>query len=130
MDWRYLCPAEDFDNGPAESPVIGYVLLDFDAGMVYSGLGRSLLWLDPAKLDAVVLREAEANELISLLEKKSALWEYPDVRTGGGRTRDIPVTRWKIAAVARDLSLYRFDSEVTPVGFVEVYDAFLELAAP
>jgi len=109
------------------------VLVDFDAGMVYSSPG-SVGTLDPSRMDAQRLRQTDAQALVGLVESTTASWPYPEVRGGDVLPTGMTFGVWRLGIVTRDKSLYRFDQTSgapwAPAGFVDVYDAFWALAKP
>jgi len=109
------------------------VLIDFDAGMVYSSPGP-VDTLDPSRMDDQPLRQTDAQALVSLMESTTASWPYPEVRGGDVLPTGMNFGVWRLSIVTRDKSLYRFDQTTgapwAPAGFVDVYDAFWALAKP
>lgn len=131
-DLRFLMLGTGYVNDPYKNlPFASYVLVDFDAELVYSRAGE-LIDFDLEESTAVDLRRGEANALVSALEATSASWEYPYPWKGEVIPEEIHITRWQIAWVTRDKSLYRFEEGGwrAPEGFVEIHEAFWALAKP
>jgi len=118
-------------DGTAPSSSRVQVLVDFDAGVVYSS-NRMLYSLDTTQMDAVPLRPVDAQQLVDLLASTTTSWPYPAVSGGGVLPAGMTLTSWSIGVVARDESLYRFDqttgASTVPDGFVDIYDTFWALA--